>query len=164
MSHKCSCSFGYLTFNVKWPPSILSWYQNPKADLVFILSLEFRKTPDGTGHFPVNPPHLVISSMVMGYFGVISRMFSPGEFGLLSERAQDSRASVLLYTLRPCREGSRTGPKSAECSRNPFSSNLYIFKSVFLFSFWSLFIRNCKCYLWPCHFIFLCLKSSTRGW
>lgn len=71
--------------------------------------------PAGTGHFPVNPPHLVISSMAMGYFGVISRMFSPREFGLLSERALDSRASVLLDTLRPLREDSRTGPRSAVC-------------------------------------------------
>lgn len=71
--------------------------------------------PARTGHFPVNPPHLVISSMAVGYFGVISRMFSPRELGPLSERAQDSRASVLFDTLRPRREGSRTGPRSAEC-------------------------------------------------
>lgn len=56
--------------------------------------------------------------MVMDYLGsflVCSPLNFPREFELLSEIAQNSRDSVLLNTLRPPREGSNTGPRSAEC-------------------------------------------------
>lgn len=71
--------------------------------------------------------------MVMDYLGsflVCSPLNFPREFELLSKRAQSSRDSLLLTTVRPPRRGPKTVSRSVQNVEGTLLELTYISKSV----------------------------------